>query len=76
MANRKILRKVAKQNGVSLKEVKADMQEAINYAYNNCPNDGVIEAYQRRVSKKNQIPNVDEFINYIVNDMKNNKKIR
>ena len=64
MSNRKTYRKIAKAHGVTVKEVKADMQSALNYAYKNTPNDGITEAYQDRVGCKKEIPTADEFINY------------
>ena len=71
MGNRKIYRQIAKEHGVSLKEVKADMQAAINHAYNNTPNDGITKAYQDRVPRKGSIPTSEEFISYAVKKMKN-----
>ena len=49
MSMRKIYRKIARENGVSVKEVKEDMQAAITAAYQNPPKDGgVTAAYQRQ----------------------------
>lgn len=74
MGNRKLYRQIAKQNGVTLKEVKHDMQAALNYAYKNTPNDGVTVAYQSNVTKKNEVPTVDEFINHAVKEVKTKEK--
>ncbi len=73
MSNRKIYRKIAKEHGVSAKEVKEDMQAAINHAYQNTPNDGITGAYQNRVPRKGEIPTVDEFIRYAANEVKKRK---
>ncbi|MCD7964316.1 MAG: isoaspartyl peptidase/L-asparaginase [Clostridiaceae bacterium] len=71
MNMRKVYRKVAKEYGVSVKEVKRDMQEAITAAYQNPPQDGgVIAAYQRRVPRKGEIPTPDELIHYAVKQIK------
>lgn len=71
MGNRKIYRKIAKAHGVSVKEVKTEMQSAINHAYNNTPNDGITKAYQNQIPRKGSIPTSEEFISYAVNKMKN-----
>ena len=71
MSMRKIYRKIAKEHGVSVKEVKRDMQEAITVAYQNPPQDGgVIAAYQQRVLRKGDIPTPDEFIRYAAHKIK------
>ena len=63
---RKIYRKIARENGVSVKEVKEDMQAAITAAYQNPPMDGgVTAAYQRQVPRKGEIPTPDELIRYM-----------
>ena len=56
--NRKLIRKVAREYGVTMKEVKADMQAAIDAAYKN-PN-----FYARCVNFEGKKPTVDEFINH------------
>ncbi len=33
MSNRSVYRKIAKRNGVSMKEVKTEMQAALEYAF-------------------------------------------
>ncbi len=73
MSNRKTLRKIAKENGVTLKEVRNDMQAAINHAYQNPTQNGLTSAFQNRVPMKGEIPTIDEFLNYAVNETK--KKI-
>lgn len=64
MNNRKIYRKIAKENHVSVAEVKQDMQAAITAAYENAPADGITKAYQNRVPRKDTVPTVDEFLTY------------
>ena len=71
MNMRKIYRRIAKEHGVSVREVKRDMQEAITAAYQNPPQDGgVIAAYQRRVPRKGEIPTPDELIRYAAKKIK------
>lgn len=66
MSMRKIYREIARENGVSVKDVKRDMQEAITAAYKNPPKDGgVTAAYQRQVPRKGEIPTPEEFIRYM-----------
>ncbi len=65
MSMRKIFRKIARENGVSVREVKEDMQAAITEAYRNPPKDGgVTAAYQRQVPRKGEIPTPEELIRY------------
>ena len=71
MGMRSIYRKIAKEHGVSVKEVKEEMQAAINHAYTHTPKDGVTGAYQDRVPRKGDIPTADEFIKYAANKVKN-----
>lgn len=70
MSMRKIYRKVARKHGVSVKEVKEEMQKALDYAYTNTPDDGVTGVYQKQVPSKEQIPTPDEFIRYAANKIK------
>lgn len=70
MANRKIYRKIARENSVSVAEVKSDMQTAINHAYENAPNDGITRAYQNRVPRTGTVPTVDEFLAYAQSELK------
>ena len=66
MSMRKIYRKIARENGVSVKEVKEDMQAATTAAYQTPPKDGgVTAAYQRQVPRKGEIPTPDELIRYM-----------
>jgi len=67
---RKIYRKVARKHGVSVEEVKEEMQKALDHAYTNTPDDGVTRAYQKQVASKGEIPTPDEFIRYAANKIK------
>lgn len=70
MSMRSIYRKVAQKHGVSVKEVKKEMQKALNHAYTNTPNNGVTRACQNQVPSKGEIPIPDEFISYAANKIK------
>lgn len=75
MSMRRTFRKIARENGVSLEEVRADMQAAINTAYQNPPDDGgVILAYQRQVPHKGEIPTPEEVIRYFTGEIQKKKK--
>lgn len=66
MNMRKIYRKVAKKYGVSIEEVRREMQTAITDAYTNPKNDNEItKAYQRRVPCEGEIPTPEEMIRYL-----------
>ena len=54
-----IYKKIAKKNGVSVRQVKKEIQKAINIAYIN-PN-----AEAQNITCKNSIPTPDEMILYI-----------
>jgi len=60
-----IYKEIAKKYGVSVDEVKKDMEEAISEAYLN----PTLSA--KSVPRKGEIPTVDEFIGYIVEKIKN-----
>jgi len=62
--NRKLLRKIAKEHGVSVKEVREGINEAIDYAYTN-PNASALE-----VSHKGEKPTADEVIKHLVRETK------
>lgn len=72
MSMRKIYRQIARKHGIPVSELKRDMQEAINIAYLNSPDDGVTKAYQNRVPRKGQIPTTDEFIRYAAETSRKN----
>ena len=64
-----IYKKIAKDNGISARQVKKDIQNAINVAYTN-PN-----AEAQNVPCKGAIPTPDETISYIVEKLtQKNKK--
>lgn len=77
MSMRQILRKVAKENGVTLAEVRAEMQAAIDVAYQSPPEDGgVTRAYQQRVPHKGETPTPEELIRYSARQIQKNRRQR
>lgn len=62
--NRKNYRKIAQKYGVSIKDVKRDMQEAIDETYKN-PG-----FHARCICCKGEKPTIDEFINYLSHRIK------
>lgn len=73
MSMRNIFRKIAKENGLSVKEVKDEMQNALEYAYQSTTQDGIISARQNTVPRKNKIPTPEEFVKYTANLVKGSK---
>lgn len=66
MNMRKIYRKIAKENGVSVQEVRREMQAAITEAYTDpLNNNEITKAYQNRVPRKGEIPTPEELIHYL-----------
>lgn len=63
--NRKTYRKVAKRHGVSVAEVKQDMQVAINAAYTDPDRNLINIKAQNAVPHKGDIPTPDELIDYV-----------
>ncbi|MDE6902687.1 MAG: terpene synthase/cyclase family protein [Lachnospiraceae bacterium] len=65
MRMEKILKQIAREHGVTVKEVREEMQKAITEAWTNPPGDGgVTAAHQRRVPCKGEIPTPEELIRY------------
>ena len=62
--NRKLIRKVAKIHGVSVKEVRRGMQSAIDYAYKNPT------LHARCVNSEGNKPTPEEVINHTVRRVK------
>lgn len=74
MSMRRIYRRIAKENKVSLSEVRTEIQIAVEVAYKNTPNDGgVIAAYQRRVPRRGEIPTPEEVICYVAGQVQGNR---
>jgi CheY-like chemotaxis protein len=67
--NRKILRQVAKQNGVSVAEVRKGIEEAIDKAYEK-PNPQALA-----VECKGEKPTPEELIAHIAKNVENAQKV-
>lgn len=74
MSMRKIYRELAKKHGVSVKEVREDMQAALTEAYTNpLNNNAIIKAYQNRVPSQDKIPTPEEAVRYLAGELKKNR---
>lgn len=71
MKMKKVLREVARANGVSVKEVRKEIQKAVDEAWKNPPNDGGVTAsYQQRVPCRGEIPTPEELIHYMAGEIR------
>lgn len=62
MSMRSIYRKIAKEHGVSVTEVKRDMQAAIDSAYRKKDKSESEKAMQEKIPCKREVPTAEEFI--------------
>jgi len=67
---RSIYRKIAKEHGVSVAEVKKDMQAAIDYAYKKSDKLESEKLIQESIPCKGEVPTTEEFILHISNKIK------
>ena len=70
MGLRAIYRKLANKYGVSVEEVKRDMQSAIDEIYKDPMNTKRIKKLQDNILCKQEIPTVEEFVNCIAEKVK------
>lgn len=70
--NRKIYRKIAKKHGVTVAEVKQDMQEAINTAYTDPDRNLINIKVQNSVPRKGDIPTPNEMIRFAATEVHRN----
>ncbi len=68
--NRKLLRKIAKEHGVTVEEVRRDMQAAIDATYQNPDRNLMNIKAQNAVPRKGEIPTVDEFVGYVAGEVR------
>ena len=64
---RSIYRKIAKEHGVSVEEVKREMQTAIDHAYKKHNKLSSETKMQSSVPSKGEVPTAEEFIKEISN---------
>ncbi len=70
MSMRKIYRKIAKQHGISVQEVRAEMQHAIHEAWTK-PSKSLTEIKtQAKVPHEGEIPTIEEFFHYAEKKLK------
>lgn len=62
--NRKVYKTLAKKYGVSVDEIKRDMQTAINHAYQTPSPEA------QAIKRKGEIPTVNEFISHVAQDLR------
>lgn len=67
MSMRNVYRKIAREHGVSVQEVKREIQTAINEAYKNPLPDMAMQ--QCRIPKKGKVPTPDEVIRFSVEEV-------
>lgn len=72
--NRKTYRKIAKHHGVSLAEVKQEMQVAITVAYTNQDRNLINIKAQKAVPHKREIPTPNELIDYATAEVRRRQK--
>lgn len=78
MNKKKLYKEIAKKHGVTWQEVRADMESALQQAYEN-PNSNILNLIrQNEVEKKGEIPTPEEFIRFgtqkILTEQKNAEK--
>ena len=62
-----ILKKIAMQNGVSVDQVRQDIQEALDYGWNST--DKNVQAYWRKIPTKHGKLTFEEVLVYIINSI-------
>ena len=71
---RKIYRQIARKNGVTVKEVRNEMQGAILAAYQNpSKNNSVTDAYQRKIPCRRKIPTPEELIRFATGEIQKSR---
>ncbi len=67
MSTEEIIKQIAKENGVSPNEVRADMQEALNTAM-SCMSPKT-ENVWAQISPNGEAPSIDAFLKYCINQI-------
>ena len=71
---RNIYRKIAKMYGVTVADVKKDMQEAIDYAYKKQNKSSNEKIKQFGVLYEGGTPTTEEFLEYVLHELKSQNK--
>lgn len=72
--SRRIYRKIAKKHGVSIEEVRQDIQNAIDLAYTDSNLSPINIKAQNAVLRKDEIPTPDELICHIANEVQEDRR--
>ena len=70
MSMRNIYRIIAKEHGVTVAEVKREMQAAIDYIYKKIDKSESEMIIQESIPRKNGIPTTEEFITSVAHKIK------
>lgn len=73
MSMRSIYRKIAKEHGVTVAEVKRDMQAAVDHAYQKSDKTTEETLAQSQVPSRGETPTTKEFIRYAAQKVKMEK---
>ena len=68
MKARKAVMQVALQNGVSIAEVRRDIQAALDEGWSNP--DSEVQEYWRNIPSRHERPTIEEVIEYIAKEAK------
>jgi hypothetical protein len=71
---RSIYRKLAKKHGISVAEVKREMQIAIDYAYQDINQSVGEKTKQKSLPCKGDTPTPEEFIRYAAKEMRDKQR--
>lgn len=72
--NRNIYREIAKKHGVTVEEVKREMQGAIDDAYAD-PQRDLINLYtQKKVPRRGETPTPDELVDFAAAEVRRREK--
>ena len=65
MSTQEIIKKIAKENGVTPKQIKKDMKEAIQIGMSS--QDPVAQAFWKQIAPDGKEPSIDTFLKYCAN---------
>ncbi|SDG61081.1 sporulation initiation factor Spo0A C-terminal domain-containing protein [Desulfosporosinus hippei] len=71
MSMRNIYRKIAKEHGVTVPEVKREMQATIDYVYKKIDKSESEKIMQKVIHRKGGIPTTEEFIKSLAHKIEN-----
>lgn len=74
MNMRRVYGKIAQKYGVSVQEVKRDMQASIEYAYKKPVKTEGEKAIQKSIEYMKEVPTPQELITYAVEELKKGRR--